>query len=147
MRFTVLVADDNEEDRVLLRRSLRNCPALEIIKEIECADELLAYFDGVGEYADRARHPLPDLLLLDGVMPTGDAVKVLECLKTHPHSDNMKIVVLSGSSIPGICEKALSLGAHDCYLKTADLARLDEIAKQIETHMLKGDYHRQMHAH
>lgn len=145
MRYTVLVADDNEEDRLLLRRSLRNCPALEVIQEIECADELLAYFDGIGEFADRARHPLPDLLLLDGVMPTGDAVKVLEALRTHLNA-GLKIVVLSGSSLPGICEKTIELGAHACYLKTADLARLDEIAKEIDAHMVNGDYDHQTHA-
>jgi CheY-like chemotaxis protein len=136
--FRVLMADDNECDRVLFRRSLRNCVSLNLIQEVDTGQKLKDYLDN----ALRNHSPLPDLLLLDDLMPVGNAMKILEWLSRHPVA-RMKTVVLSGSSRPDIKQEAMRLGAHDCYLKTADLPLLDKIAEEIQAHMLAGHYEEQ----
>src|SRR5579863_6350591 len=94
----VLIADDSEVERFLLKRALQNgAPRLEVISELETGDEVIAYLAGDGPFADRAQHPLPQLVFLDLRMPRKGGLEVLEWLRNRPKGD-FKVAVLADSS-------------------------------------------------
>lgn len=71
---------------------------------------------------------LPDLVLLDLVMPKKDGFEVLEAVKADPSLAGIKIVILSNLGQPEDKAKCLALGAVDYLIKT-DIAILDLVAK------------------
>lgn len=119
-KFQVLIADDTEEDRFLLRCAIGNhAPHFEVAGEVDSGDRLVHYLSGKGEYADRDEHPFPDLLFLDLRMPGKDGFEVLEWVQSHnfPH---LKIAVLTDSAGLAYRAEALTHGASYFLHKSAN---------------------------
>ena len=75
----------------------------------------------VQELADE----VPDLVLLDIMLPKMDGFSVVETIKADPRCKNVKVIMLSAKSRDADREKALALGADDFITKpfsTRDLA-------------------------
>src|SRR5436190_1152068 len=108
--YSVLLADDSEDDRLFTRLAFRNHPRLVIVEEVTNGEETIAYLSGTGVYSDRRRYPFPDLLLLDLRMPRFDGFEVLEWLQRQQFRD-LKVVVVSGSFLPPDIARTLALGA------------------------------------
>ena len=93
----IVLADDCEDDRYLLRRFLeRSQSPLCILAECINGHQVIGYLSGKGDYTDRKRFPIPDILILDEVMPIVSGSEVVEWLRDH-HQPGMKTVVLTGS--------------------------------------------------
>jgi CheY-like chemotaxis protein len=108
--FGVLIAEDSENDRFLLRAAMRTAGSLRIIAEVPDGTGVVAYLQGQGEFSDRQGFPIPDLLLLDLKMPCKDGFEVLEWLGTQ-RFENLTVVVLTDSIHPEDVKRALDLGA------------------------------------
>ncbi|MEQ9200831.1 MAG: hypothetical protein RLN80_12650, partial [Rhodospirillales bacterium] len=65
----ILMADDDPADILLTRRAFEDAALDNTLCTVADGAELLAYLNGENEYADRDRHPYPDLVLLDLNMP------------------------------------------------------------------------------
>lgn len=137
--FKVLIADDSEDDRFLLTRAMRISTCLQLVGELGRGDEVINYLSGNGIYTNRAEYPIPELLLLDGNMPEANAMEILQWLKEHPVF-GLKVVVLTGSSLPYECEQFLAMGAHDCYVKSLNFEELKNQIRAIENRLLSGSY-------
>jgi len=114
--YSVLVADDDAEDRYLLQRAVRHTTQLQIIGEVADGADAIAYLKGDGEFSDRMKYPLPDLLLLDLKMPRIDGFEVLEWLQTQ-YFTGLTVVVLTDSMQPEHVKRALDLGADFFQVK------------------------------
>jgi CheY-like chemotaxis protein len=108
--YHVLVAEDSEADRLLLKVALRQVPRLKLVAEVSDGSEVIAYLRGEAGFRDRQKFPLPDLLLLDLKMPFADGFEVLEWLRQKPYED-LTVVVLTDSMRPEHIKRALDLGA------------------------------------
>ncbi|MDB6124097.1 MAG: response regulator receiver protein [Pedosphaera sp.] len=104
--YSVLLADDSEDDRLFTRLAFRNHPRLKIVEEVTNGEEAIAYLSGTGIYRDREKYPFPDLLLLDLKMPRFDGFEVLGWLQQQLFS-GLKVVVVSGSFLPSDIARAL----------------------------------------
>ena len=107
--FSVLLVDDSLDDRLFFKNSLRATSRLRLLAEIEDGQVALDYFEGRGQFADRERFPLPDLLVLDLKMPRVNGFDVLDWLRTREF--NHLTVVLTDSMQPEDTKRALDLGA------------------------------------
>ena len=108
--YFVLIADDSADDRFLLKTAMRHTSRLQVIGEVADGEEVIAYLKGEGDFADRKRFPLPDLLLLDLKMPQTDGFEVLEWLGTQSF-EGLSVVVLTDSVQTDHIKRALDLGA------------------------------------
>src|SRR5262245_32515940 len=130
-KHLVLMVDDSEDDCLLFKMALRKAERLSFIGSLPDGEEAIAYLNGDGKYLDRKRYPLPDMLLLDLMMPRKDGFEVLEWLRGQPFP-NMVVVVLSGSEQPQDIEKALALGAHYYHTKEGSPRKRLELVKLFE---------------
>jgi CheY-like chemotaxis protein len=116
IRNAILVAEDNEDDRLLLQRALTAARVLNPIYSVHDGEETIAYLEGTGPYGDREKFPRPILLLLDLNMPKKSGYEVLAWLQTHP-ADKLGVVVLTGGKELGALNRAYALGAHSFLVK------------------------------
>jgi CheY-like chemotaxis protein len=131
-KHAVLIADDHESDRFFLKRVIADhAPHLEVVGEVTNGEQVIAYLEGSGAYADRKKHPLPELLILDMRMPRMTGMEVLEWLRGRefPH---LRIAMMADSSGSIHRERTLDLGAHHFYSKLLGTGQLIEMVKALE---------------
>ena len=75
---TILMADDDEDDRLLALDALKEGRVLNNLHCVEDGVELLEYLRREGKFADPATSPRPSLILLDLNMPRMDGREALQ---------------------------------------------------------------------
>src|SRR5881296_1298924 len=96
-RAVILVADDSEEDILLIRKAFERGHITNPFFAVKSGDEAISYLKGEGKYSNRDEYPLPGLLLLDLKMPGTDGFEVLCWIRHQPGLSSMRIVVLTSS--------------------------------------------------
>ena len=66
---TILMADDDADDRLLTREALEENPMAFNLYFVEDGEELMDYLQQRGKYTNPAKCPRPHLILLDLNMP------------------------------------------------------------------------------
>jgi adenylate cyclase len=102
---TILIADDNRMNRLLLARGL------------EQQGHTVVFAEHGGEALDMLRHQQFDLLLLDVLMPELDGYQVLEELKLDLHLRDIPVVMTSSLDELDSVVKCLEMGAEDYLTK------------------------------
>jgi len=81
--ITLLLADDDPDDRLLARQALEKSRLANDLRCVEDGEELLDYLRRRGKYADPKESPRPGLVLLDLNMPRKDGREALREIKKH----------------------------------------------------------------
>jgi DNA-binding NarL/FixJ family response regulator len=104
----ILIVDDHVIVRKGIRMLLESEPGIEVVGEA-----------GNGQEAfEQVKNLLPDVVLMDLVMPQEDGVTAI--LKIRPHYPQVKIIVLTTFNDHLKIAAALKAGAHGYLLKDAD---------------------------
>jgi CheY-like chemotaxis protein len=112
----ILLVDDSEDDRLLLRRGLKRFTEVRIVGEAEDGQVAINYLSGMGDFSDRDRFPLPDTMVLDLNMPGLNGFDVLEWLQEQEVT-GLGIIILSSSGLQVDMQRAKGLGAHHYVVK------------------------------
>jgi CheY-like chemotaxis protein len=132
----ILVADDDENDIFFLCRALERAGLRNPLIITHDGQEVIDYLGGAAPYADRARHPLPGLLLLDLKMPRMNGFEVLAWMEAHPEFNELPVVVFSSSSQEEDIRKARQLGADEYQIKPSDFYKLVQLVQEISARWL-----------
>lgn len=110
---------------------------LEIIKvRLEANDYSVVAISDAKEVLQTAEKELPDIILLDIVMPNMDGYLVCEQLKQGEITRNIPIILLTGKDLEprGINERCTELGAEDFLIKPVDtqelLGKIEKVLKK-----------------
>jgi CheY-like chemotaxis protein len=125
----VLLAEDNEDDTILITRALKSLRWVEQLRQLSDGADVISYLRGEGEYGDRGRYPLPDVLLMDNQMPRLPGLDVLAWIRTEPRFTRLPVVLLTGGLEPWVFEAADRLQAAP-VLKTPEFSAMPEAIKQ-----------------
>jgi len=136
-RGTILVVEDDENDRLLLLKAFQEVGVTNPVQVLHNGAEAIHYLKGEYPYQDRTKHPLPRLMLLDVKMPICNGFEVLAWRQTQPNLQSLAVVVLSGSCLSSDSEKALDLGATAFCEKPVGLSRLIELVKELREDYLE----------
>lgn len=120
----ILVVEDNEDDVLLIERAMRQANIKTPLRVLGDGDMAVAYLEGSAPYADRARHPLPRLMLLDLKLPRRTGFEVLTWLRAQPVLRRLPVLVLTSSGQSGDVSQAYDLGANAYLVKPVRLEDL-----------------------
>jgi|SRR5690348_1028830 len=123
----ILVVEDDENDAVLIRRTLTRAGVPNPRQFVKSGEAAISYLVGVGAYADRKRHPLPGLVLLDLRMPGMDGLEVLRWIRQHPFYRDLRVVVLTSSDELRDVNEAYRLGANSFLVKPLEFQNVDAL--------------------
>ena len=105
----VLMADDDEDDRVLTRNAFKRGELNEGLHFAANGEELMQKL--------RAEGQRPDLILLDLNMPRMNGMEALKEIKADPSLRDIPVVVLTTSTDPEDLHRSYRLGANSYITK------------------------------
>lgn len=109
---TILYIEDNDDNLFMLSRRLRRR-----------GYDVLAARDGKAG-VKTALDSLPDLILMDLVLPGLDGWAATRELKSLPETCAIPVIAVSSHAMSGDREKALAAGCDDYHTKPIDFERL-----------------------
>jgi CheY-like chemotaxis protein len=131
----ILLAEDNDDDIALIQFAFRKANIFYPVHVVRDGEGVLSYLNGTGDYADRAKYPIPQLLLLELELPGLNGFETLKRVRGNPTLSHLKIIILTGSEEPGSADKAHQLGANGFFAKPpgfSELVRIANILKERE---------------
>lgn len=122
-KIQVLLADDNREFTHLLSEFIGEQEDMEIMGVAYNGNEVLRFLEQQRE--------LPDVLILDIIMPHLDGLGVLEKMREMNLPSQPKIIMLTAFGQENITQKAVQLGASYYILKPFDMETLTNRIRQL----------------
>src|SRR5512145_2596587 len=121
-RKRILIADDDPAIAKMLSRLLGR------------DHDVIVAEDGAAAVALATKDPIPDLALLDVMMPVMDGLTVAHQLKNHPNLKKIPIIFITARSTPMDVIRGIQAGARSYITKpfTLDDVR-DKVAKALKT--------------
>lgn len=129
--ITILMADDDEDDRLLTKEALEESKVLNNLLCVEDGVELINYLKRQGKYADVNAYPWPGIILLDLNMPRKDGREALKELKADPELKSIPVVILTTSKQDEDMAKGYGLGAASFITKPVNFEGLVELMKAL----------------
>ena len=127
--ITILMADDDPDDRQLTRDALAECRLANELHFVEDGEQLMDYLYRKGNYASLASTSLPGLILLDLNMPKKDGREALREIKSHPEFKRIPVVVLTTSKAEEDILRTYDLGVNSYVTKPVTFESLVETIK------------------
>ena len=125
--ITILYADDDAEDRMLVKDAWAENRLANELHFVEDGEELMDYLRRRGNFAHLADQPLPGMILLDLNMPRKDGREALQEIKADPRLRSIPVVVLTTSKAEEDILRAYDLGVNSFILKPVTFQSLVEL--------------------
>lgn len=129
--LTILMADDDADDRLLAQEALEESRLVNALHFVEDGEQLMHYLHRRENYAHMREDPLPGLILLDLNMPRKDGREALEEIKTDPQLRRIPIVVLTTSKGEEDIYRSYDLGASSYITKPVTFIALVKVIQAI----------------
>ena len=119
MQRTVLVVEDFEDNRFMMRRLLE----MSGYRVVEAEN---------GEQAiERALTERPDLILMDLSLPVLDGLAATRGIRLQPHSQGVPIVAVSAHDTADFHAEALAAGCNEYVTKPIDFDELENLLARL----------------
>ncbi|GAB3735421.1 response regulator [Spirosoma lituiforme] len=133
--MTILIADDDSDDRLFMERALRQSGYTQTVQFVEDGEELMEYLNRSGRYANQ-NLPWPDLLILDLNMPRKNGFQALREIKDDSRLRRLPVVVMTTSSADEDILKTYTLGVNSFVTKPFNFNRLVEMVGALKTYWM-----------
>jgi CheY-like chemotaxis protein len=137
--ITILMADDDEDDRELTRDALQDSRLAEEMRFVVDGQDLIDYLRREGRYADSssAHTPRPGIILLDLNMPRKDGREALAEIKSDESLKEIPIVVLTTSNDEIDVKHTYALGANSFITKPVTHTGLIDVMQSLTRYWLE----------
>ena len=132
----ILVVDDNPSDCELALAAFRREQPTPRVTAVDSGAEALDFLFCTGAHQHRTDQTLPKLVILDLNMPQMSGLEVLRRIRANPRTEELAVIILTGSYDPDEIDQALKLGATSYFLKPADLHEYMEMLRVIRNSWL-----------
>jgi len=130
-RLDMLLVDDEPDDAALFGNAVRKTGLDICLKTLTSGSQAIQYLEAKGDYADRAQHPLPDVIVLDLKMPGLNGFDFLAWRKASGLFAAIPVVVFSGLSAEAEVKRVFELGANRHIVKPATLEDWERVVGEI----------------
>jgi CheY-like chemotaxis protein len=127
---TILMADDDEEDRDFARDALQNAHLANEMRFVVDGQDLMDYLRREGTYAEGSNDaPRPGVILLDLNMPKKDGREALAEIKSDADLRSIPVVVLTTSKDEEDIFRTYDLGVNSFITKPVTFGGLVEVMR------------------
>jgi CheY-like chemotaxis protein len=135
--ISILVADDDADDRMMARDALDECRLTNRVDFVEDGVELMSYLRRQGRYAEPGATARPGLILLDLNMPKMDGREALREIKADPLLRRIPIVVMTTSKAEEDIYRTYDLGVSSYVAKPVSFDGLVDVMKTLGKYWLE----------
>lgn len=135
----ILYAEDDPDDVFFMIRACKHAGIESLIQTVPDGQEVIRYLSGEGKYADRARYPIPRLVLLDLHLPGLSGFEVLQWIRQTPSVAMIPTLVLTSSNSEIDISRASELGANGYLVKPGNPDQLLTMTKALRDYWLTQD--------
>jgi len=132
----VLLVEDDADDAKLITRALKKTTLPARVEVARSGGEAVAYICGAPPFDNRARFPLPVLVILDLKMPGVDGYEVLKMIRAGRALHDVPVVVLTAVRDAFSVSRTYELGASVYFVKPAAGRGFAEVVREIENYWL-----------
>ncbi|MDZ7317341.1 MAG: response regulator [candidate division KSB1 bacterium] len=135
-KVSILLVEDDPMDIELTLDAFKEVRLDNDIRIVTSGEEALDYLFGRNQYADRAAHPLPDIVLLDIKLPGLSGLQVLQKIKNTPVLKRIPIIILTSSLEESDRSNGYDFGANSYLIKPVTFENFLTVVKQIYEYWL-----------
>ena len=135
--ITILYADDDPEDRMLLMDAWKESRVANELHMVEDGEQLMDYLLRRGEFTSLASTPLPGMILLDLNMPRKDGREALREIKSDPALRRVPVIVLTTSKAEEDIYRAYDLGVNSFIVKPVTFKSLVDVTQTLGRYWLE----------
>ena len=135
--FTILVADDDADDRKLTREAFQEANVAKDLRFVEDGVEVFEYLTNSGKFTDAKDTPWPSLLLLDLNMPRMDGREVLMKMRDDPRYAAIRVIVLTTSKAEEDILRSYRLSAASYITKPITFEALVNVVETLGHYWLE----------
>jgi len=135
--YSILLVEDDSNDILFVQRAFRQVNVSNPIRIVKDGDAAIDYLSGKGEYADRDRHPLPALILLDLKLPRRSGIEILEWIRQQPVLKRIPVVVLTSSKESLDVNRSYDLGVNSYLVKPVKFDNLSKMIAALDSYWLQ----------
>jgi two-component system response regulator len=128
--INILMADDDADDRLLMKEALEVNKLHSNLSFVEDGAELMDYLYKKGKF-QQEEVPRPGLILLDLNMPRIDGREALRLIKSDPMLRRIPVIVLTTSRAEDDIKRTYDLGVNSYISKPANFSDLVRVAQEI----------------
>lgn len=128
---TILIVEDEPHDVEFLSRAFERAGVPNPIQSVHNGEEAIAYLNGTGKYADRAKFPFPRVIMTDLKMPQMGGLELLKWLNEHPRCRVVPAIVFTSSTSQADVDAAFAHGASGFMVKPVEFQELEEMVRKI----------------
>ena len=129
----ILVAEDDENDALLLRMAFQRAALATELIVVRDGQEAIDFLNGENSDLSQA---MPGVLLLDLKMPRVNGFEVLAWLGAQERYKDLPVVIFSSSSHESDVKKAREMGAREYLVKPHDFGDLIKILQDVHNRYL-----------
>ena len=132
---SILIADDDADDRYLLETAFFEKGYQEKIEFVENGVEVLNYLANI-KVDENNRKDYPKFVLLDLNMPKKDGREVLKEMKEHAEYKSIPVIVFTTTKNENEIRRCYELGANTYIIKPVSFDALLRVVENIRTYWL-----------
>ncbi len=121
-KYTVLVVEDNPQHLELIQVYLEDMPEVRVISALNGLEAMT-----------KVQQELPDLVLLDIMMPKMSGFEVCQRIKGDPRTRDILVVMVTALNETGDVERAAECGTDDYLAKPVDRTALIDLVRNLLT--------------
>ena len=115
---TFLLVEDDPNDVWFVEQEFKLAPVNLQLRAVPDGEHAIRYLEGKGDYGDRQRYPVPDVILLDLKMPKVNGFEFLDWLHSKGGEHSLiPVVVMSSSALESDVQRSYALGANSYLVK------------------------------
>lgn len=132
----ILVVEDDADSVVLLKHAFCKAEVANPIRALESCELAVAYLSGAAPFEDRAKNPIPGIILIDLRLSYSSGLELVTWIRHHPKLKHLVTIVISASEDPNQIRSVYETGANSYIVKPVSLEQLIEVARSIKNFWL-----------
>ena len=135
--LTILVADDDSDDRLLIKEAFEEAQLVNPVVFVKDGVELLDYLHRRNGFSGLSGTDLPGMILLDLNMPRMDGREALEIIKDDSDLRRIPIIVLTTSKAEADILHTYDLGTNSFIAKPVTFEGMVSVMKSLKDYWLQ----------